>query len=205
MKLRPCIIEGDICKIPLNDGQFAICDAEDYELVSQHNWTVLSPNQTYPYVVTNVRDGWKDDGYAKLRTQYLHRLIMGRYYEIDEKNIDHKNHDTLNNCKSNLRAVSQAVNILNRRSLDLRNRTGYRGVSHAKKEGRYYCALNGKPKTIYLGTFDSPEAAAVVWDIAVMTKYPGDVLPHTLNFPDRFNDYKTFVRLHYAGKHSRKP
>lgn len=38
--LRPCYIDGDLCIIPLNNGQEAITNKEYYDKVSQYNWCV---------------------------------------------------------------------------------------------------------------------------------------------------------------------
>jgi hypothetical protein len=35
---RKCYIEDNICKIPLNNGQIAMCDVDSFEEVSKYNW-----------------------------------------------------------------------------------------------------------------------------------------------------------------------
>ena len=72
--------------------------------------------------------------------------------------VDHINHDGLNNRRSNLRICSRSENLQNqRRRSD--NRSGYKCVSFYKRTGKWraYIMINGKET--HLGYFDSPETA----------------------------------------------
>ena len=67
---------------------------------------------------------------------YLHRFLTGAK---KGQHVDHENHNTLDCRRSNLRACSPSVNGQNRKNVDPRSRTGYRGVSvHKNADGRLY-------------------------------------------------------------------
>lgn len=72
--------------------------------------------------------------------------------------VDHQNGDTLDNRDGNLRAVTGAMNQLNRHGANRNSRTGYRGVRRTEG-GRYFgrIAVNGHYHR--LGTYDTPQEA----------------------------------------------
>lgn len=93
----------------------------------------------------------------------LHRFIMKTN---DSLTIDHINHNTLDNRKSNLRICSQGENNLNQAELRKNNKTGYRNISYQTRYGQYIVTLmiDGKNKTI--GRTSSLSEAVKMRDIA---------------------------------------
>jgi hypothetical protein len=146
--VRPITIEGDAAYVALTKGYKAVIDAEDAHLVDGWNWTALvRRNTVYAYR--------KDCSGQKLRAAYMHRVIMG---EPEGLQVDHRDGDGLNNCRSNLREATHAENMRNRR-LGRDNTTGFKGVAWHKASGKYQAKirLNGERK--WLGLHDTPEAA----------------------------------------------
>jgi hypothetical protein len=92
------------------------------------------------------------NGKVKAKTHYLHRVIMG-----DEKGkyIDHLNHDTLDNRKSNLFSTSSRINVLNRKSANKNNSTGVRNVSYDKTHDKYIVQMQIDGKNTRIGVFDN--------------------------------------------------
>src|SRR5580704_8392166 len=86
-------------------GRVALVDDEDYELVMQYRWHVwetpptATRRGTGPYARANI--GY---GRSERRSAAMHCLIMG------QRGIDHIDHDTLNNQRSNLRPASHRQN-----------------------------------------------------------------------------------------------
>jgi hypothetical protein len=108
-------------------------DSEDLERVSQHNWYAAtnrnSKNGNRQYISTRIGG----------KTVYLHRFIMNAPKGQD---VDHINHDTLDNRKDNLRIVSPQENNCNRdgpfstSKLDIRGVSIHKTNNHDQK--RYY-------------------------------------------------------------------
>lgn len=125
--------------ISLTKGFVAIIDDDDFYLVSQYKWFITSTKGTNYAASDNRRKGGK---YI-----YMHRLILNAD-EIYE--VDHINHNGLDNRKENLRLVSHRENLMNRRK---KNKTGYSGV--VESNGRYLARIRINGEKIYLGMFDT--------------------------------------------------
>ena len=83
------------------------------------------------------------------------RVVMSRLImDCDDSSlqVDHINHDTLDNRKRNLRVVTVSQNNMNK---DVRsdNTSGHTGVSFDKKSGKYVSYIKINQKRIYLGSF----------------------------------------------------
>lgn len=120
--------------IPLTQNKFTWVDDEDFELVSQFNW-------------------WFNRGYARARVNgkrmYMHVLIM---QPKEGEEVDHINHNKLDNRRINLRCCSHAVNIRN-----LKPKTSkYSGVHYDKSRGKWRAEVNRK----FLGRFKTEIEAA---------------------------------------------
>ena len=100
----------------------------------------------------------KVDG--KSKGVYLHRLVTGaKKGQIP----DHLNHDTLDNRKENLRLVSHAENMQNRKGNQSNNTSGIRGVAWDGRIGKWMTYLNVNGKRTYFGNYhDKHEAEKVV-------------------------------------------
>lgn len=143
-KPNKIIVEGDIARMFLTrrDGTIieTIFDAEDVLKVQSHpyRWGVHYERRIGNfYVVSVIRDGNK---YRQVR---LHRFITN----CPEGYVpDHINHNTLDNRKSNLRIVPQAVNLQNKNGAYKSSKSGVRGVYWHKVTGKWYArvCLNGK-------------------------------------------------------------
>ena len=110
---------GIITYIYLNNGETAIIDTCEKDLVSKHYWIKKG---RYVQTQTNGR-------------KYLHNLIM------KDKNIDHINRNTLDNRKDNLRKCTHQQNCINR-SKRKDNKTGITGVQF--RNGKWIALLTYK-------------------------------------------------------------
>ena len=128
-------------KVPLGNGQFAIVDDEDFELVSRYRWHML------PYPKS-------DGGYAVTKMR-MHRLIIDAPLEMF---VDHINGDPLDNRRCNLRLCTNAQNQQNTGSRGGSSR--HKGVSFNKKSGKWLGAFLFEGRRYYCGLWESEDDAA---------------------------------------------
>ena len=128
-------------------------DDADYRLVWTHTWYLLKrAGRRTRYAFTFI------DG----KTTLMHRLIMG---SPRGRQIDHINHDGLNNRRANLRVVTAQQNQFRRR----KKRGGssrYKGVCWNRFRSCWVANIRVDGKTEYLGSFKSERAAARAYDAA---------------------------------------
>lgn len=102
----------------LTKGMVALVDDEDFESLSHHKWSALkSPNGFYA-----VRQFRKN---GKQNFVYMHRQIL---HPSKKHSVDHIDHDSLNNQKSNLRSCVHSQNLKNM-TIHKDNHSGFKGVS----------------------------------------------------------------------------
>lgn len=136
-------------EMPLTQGEVALIDDEDFELVSAHKWCARWENHTKSfYALTNIR---KPDG--KWTLLGMHRLIMNAQHG---EQVDHIHHLTLDNRKSELRLCTRSQNQHNR-GISTNNASGFKGVSWQDNRNKWqaHICLAGKHK--YLGLYSTPE------------------------------------------------
>lgn len=129
--------------IPLSQGQNAIVNVEDFEWLSQWNWSAMWNTHTKSFYA--YRRGDK-------RGIYMHALIAGG-------RSDHVDHDTLNNRRSNLRLASYEENSRNQR-LRADNKSGYKGVDWYERYKKWRAYITVAGKHIHIGFFHSIKEAS---------------------------------------------
>jgi hypothetical protein len=134
----PIILDEHTMKIPLSKGKSTFIDSEDFLKIANFSW-YCDPT-----------------GYARNRDGILmHRVIMDC---PKDKEVDHKDHDCLNNRKHNLRICNRTQNQWNKK-LSSRNTSGFKGASYNKSNGLYSADIRWNNKSRHLGYFSTPEQA----------------------------------------------
>ncbi len=128
--------------IPLTQGQVAIVDAEDYEYLSQFKWQAhFDPKTQTFYAIRNV---------------LMARDVMQAPSGVI---VDHRDHNTLDNRRSNLRTATRSQNMINRRKFSS-NTSGETGVYFHSRDKKWAAFINLNGKRKYLGyNFPSREDA----------------------------------------------
>jgi hypothetical protein len=128
--------------IPLTQGLYAIVDVADYDWLNQWCWCA-----------TKTRNGFiAARRVTKGITISMHTALTGA------RETDHWDHNTLNNCRSNLRPCTRSQNHANsKRRSD--NNSGLKGVSFCKATGRWRADARINGRGFNLGRYDTKEEA----------------------------------------------
>jgi len=136
-------------RIPLTQGQSAIVRDSDFERINQFKWRALwNPYTKSFYAVRSVR---LPSG--KWATQYMHREILG-LMPGDPQHVDHRDHNTLRNVRSNLRLTDKRGN-----SENLSNQSIY-GPGVYKVSERFRACAMADGRLAHIGMFDTCEEAS---------------------------------------------
>ena len=158
-------------RIYLGEGLWTILDQEDYYRYGSFKWSFMG-NRGKIYAVRGIRIGKE-----KITILPLHREIMK---PPKRRIVDHKNGDSLDNRRANLRLATRAQNSYNCRKR--KNTTSkYIGVSFDKPTKDWAVQIKHKGKHIWIGRFKSEVEAARAYD-KVAKKYRGEFA--RLNFPE---------------------
>jgi len=109
-----------------NSERKAVIDAEDFLLIKGKKWSICTCNGIQ-YITSYSYEN------NKKTSILLHRLIVGA---VKGQIVDHKNHDTFDNRKTNLRFCSHGQNMANRK-MSKANKLGVRGVTYDKTNKNY--------------------------------------------------------------------
>lgn len=175
----------DVREIALSNGNgaLALIDADDWarsilweyrpgliETFSpgDHSWFLQHRDDGKLYVTTSVAiDG-------RTYSLRLHRMILAAPPGVL---VDHRTPNTLDNRRENLRLATPAQNNYSRAIYA--NALGFRGV--AAKSQKFAARIRHDGRLIYLGTFETPEAAGRAYDAAARELF-GEFAK--LNFPN---------------------
>lgn len=135
-------------QIPLTQGKCALVDDSDYEELAQYKWYTFRNTDNLFYAARKVG--------GKVVFMHNHFLGLG---------VDHKNHDGLNNTRSNLRKATNRENMFNKRPY--RNCvSAYKGVRWRADRRTWIAAIKRDGINYHLGTFSKEEEAARAYDKA---------------------------------------
>lgn len=151
-------------QIPLTKNQFCVVDSTDYPLLSLVKW--------YAERRKNGKFSSCNKAFGK-----MHRFIMGA---DDDMEVDHIDHDSLNNQRSNLRICTHKQNCQNK-GKSRKGSSIYHGVYRHSINPSWISRIKPDRKPIHIGSFKDEKEAAKAYDIHAK-KYFGEFA--NLNFPN---------------------
>lgn len=144
-------------EIPLTQGKVALVDDEDYIWLSQWKWYAAEHHSENFYAMRN--SPWKDGKHFQIS---MSREIL-KLEQKDIRQADHKNHNTLDNRRKNLRVCSSQENRRNQKPI-LSTISGLKGVTwhNLKEKWQARIGIRGERKS--LGYFASKKDAGLAYD-----------------------------------------
>lgn len=152
IKINGIEVEQMTAKIPLQNGEYAIVDKEDYERCMEYLWFAVKQGNSIK-VSTNTSEGG---------------LYLSRFLSNAEKGkeIVHRNGNILDHRKGNLMAVDRNYIVQSRRG-NKNSSSIYKGVSYHKKRKQWRARIRYR----HLGWFEKEEEAALAYNAAAVEEY----------------------------------
>lgn len=147
------IAEGIGC-VPLTRGQVALVDPDLLGILTVWNWSALPLNGGF-YAVRRTRG----------TLVYMHRQVLAE----PSGDVDHRNGNSLDNRRANLRKASRSENNANAR-LSRHNVSGYKGVVYCAFHPRnpWRARINVEGTRHSLGFYATAKQAADAYDEAAV-------------------------------------
>jgi len=146
--------------ISLSQGFVALVDDADYVQVSAYKWSATKARNTV-YGIRKIRTAE-----GRTTSQLLHRFITG--VTDPSIDVDHRDHNGLNNQRYNLRKTVRGEHDGNRRKTH--GSSQYKGVSWSKDKGKWRACIRIE-RTVHLGYFSDEVTAAHAYDEAARMRF----------------------------------
>lgn len=138
-------------------------DIEDFDKIKNFCWSLYSHTGRGRYMRSRIPNSKKGI--------FLHRLIM----DCPDSFVDHKNRDTLDNRKTNLRIANFSENSSNAKNRK-DNKSGVKGVVWIETKSKWRACLQVNKKRVLIKHFDS-FIDAVIARLSSEKEYLGEFAP----------------------------
>jgi len=136
-------------EIKLDKEKVVVIDDDDFELIKNYKWYAYTDGKGHWYALTSIKTekGW--------RGMRMHRLIMKA---SPNEQVDHINHNGLDNRRENIRICTVSQNHQNRHIT--RGKSLYKGVYWDKEKKKWRAHIWIDRKRQFLGYFKTAKEAA---------------------------------------------
>ncbi len=167
-------------EIPLSGcggGHVALVDDEDYDRVMLRGpyvgrWFATDLGTDNVYVGRQIR---RADG--TYRVQLLHKFLT------EHPQTDHKDHNGLNNQRSNLRAATRSQNNQNSKG-HVNRRSKYKGLTYHRTTQKWRAKIKMNGHSFSLGLYTEESDAAIAYDRAACELFGEFAWPNSVMFPE---------------------
>jgi hypothetical protein len=162
-------------RIAMTERRFSIVDPQDFYWLNNFDWcakTCFGHTYAIRFVDTPKR------GSVMLS---MHREIMKAPAGLL---VDHRNGDTLDNRRDNLRLATHSQNQANKGKTSINTSSRFIGVHFRKRSGRWAATIRNEGKKVWLGSYKDEKEAARAYDEAAK-KFHREFA--RLNFPESAN------------------
>jgi hypothetical protein len=146
--------------IKLTQGKQAIVDDEDFERLSKNKWYFCFGYATRAF--------WLKEKKKQIKI-LMHREVLNN---SDKREVDHINHNKIDNRKQNLRFCSHRQNLINV-PISKRNTSGYKGVIWEGRKNKWVVYVRHHGKDKFGGYFIDKKTAAKSYNKLAL-KYFGE-------------------------------
>jgi len=143
-------------EIELTKNKTVLVDDSDFEWLNRFKWFAQTSKNTY-YAARSMRVN------GKCKTILMHRVILGLDFG-DKREGDHRNVNSLDCQRHNLRICTHAQNRRSKIKLKGQYSSKYKGVSLDKQHNKWFASIMFNYKYYFLGRFKSEEKAARKYD-----------------------------------------
>lgn len=126
---------------------------EDFDMLNQYSWTIEKSGRRF-YATTRING-------VKIR---MHRLLLK---PKKTQQVDHINHNGLDNRRENIRLSTHIQNTRNRERTNKRKQR-YKGVHYHKKMKKYQASISYNKRRYFLGSFKRAKDAAKAYNDAAI-------------------------------------
>lgn len=151
-------------EISLTQDKVALVDDIDYDWLSQWKWCAVKMNKGNFYA---VRSSPMKNG--KHYSIPMAREILGLEYG-DKRQADHSNHNTLDNCRANIRICTSQQNNFNR-NISPKQTSKFKGVYWDKRDKKWIARIYINRRRKILGYWDMEEVAALAYDMVAIREF----------------------------------
>lgn len=161
---NPCRVleDGKTVEMELTQGKVCLLDLGDLPKVAGIKWCAFKSRSKTVFYAISTKNGKQVGGVREKNViLWMHRIIMGCG---PGEEVDHVNHDGLDNRRENLRRCDRTSNVVHLQGPKSNNKSGFIGVSFHGRSGKFMAYIDAHKKRVHLGYFEDPKIAAAIRD-----------------------------------------